>query len=173
MQYLDHELSPFATSNIEAEREYFRNGLSKIVTKATRLDADLQKQRAIFSTWTPVHPERNLPYGYAPDPGVTESDEERPLDEQKLIELVVVPVLCKRGNADGDGYDKSIVLVKCRVTQDGPEEDLEKSGSPIPSPSNPPGQPPRGGAGSEDKGIPSDGKGRYRSLLRKRIPDSK
>ena len=166
--FLDQELSAFATSNMNTEREKFRAGIRQIVMKSASLDADLQKQRAVFSTLGPVHPESKVPYGYVADPEMTERNDDQPLEAQKMVELVVVPALRKRGNADGEDYDKSIVLVKCRVTQDPPEEDRGQDSPSVRSSSSP-----DAAAKSGEKATKGDKKGGYRSLLRKSTPSSK
>lgn len=126
------DLRPLKTSDEDTFRQDGRQELSAIVSKAAALDAEFQKQRAVLSPWVPVHKKFQEPYGYHPatESFVSDNDFET-LDEKKLVELVVAPGLTKDGNSDGEHYDRGIVLVKCRVVQELPEEDRSQSLSPV------------------------------------------
>lgn len=115
-------LSPFATSSATTFHKSFRNGIWKIVSNATRLDAEFQKQRAVFTICIPTSKETGRPYGFQPKPDVFEDDNESPLDQRGPIALIVVPSLRKCGNADGEFYCDSTVLVKCCAIQSPPED---------------------------------------------------
>lgn len=116
VNFLYANLKALTTSTNSIFGESFESGIKRIVSKAARVDAVFQRQRALITAWFPTNTDTRYQYGYNPRQNGFEGIDES-LDEESPVELLVVPGLLKLGNADGEAYDKEILLVKCSVSQ--------------------------------------------------------
>lgn len=130
-KFLKTRLLPFATSfGDKPYQASFVQALSDVVRRAILLDAEFQKQRALFKVWRPTHVDTKRPCGFFIDYGIEvamefiERADNELLDASSRVELVVVPGLKKYGNDNGDNYDKELMLVKACVAQGLPERSV-------------------------------------------------
>ncbi|KAF2267195.1 hypothetical protein CC78DRAFT_593725 [Lojkania enalia] len=103
-------LQPFVTAH---DRSIWKD-LQEIVRKATRLDEELHKSRAIFKFDTWAGKGDNLRKGgYDFQDSIMQSATGfKEGQEGMTAELLLAPRLLKTGTADGDSFEKSICLAK-------------------------------------------------------------
>lgn len=98
--------------------------LADIYKKAVRFAQHSRRQRAVWSVRFPLKPPTNLvgESRLMVDPSYMrkESDSgDEVLDEealrQQVVEIAVTPALLKRGNADGEHYDRQLTAVPAGV----------------------------------------------------------
>lgn len=109
-------LSPYAT----LKTAEFDDGLWRIVVKATRMDAELNKQRAIFRVLIPKS-KTSLVYGYNPDPEICEWEGGSDA-ASRVVQICTAPAFAKDGNSDGENYEQRTMLVKAQVIVDTSED---------------------------------------------------
>ena len=117
-------LAPYTGSvgsyDVESERA-FRNDLSRIISTAVNLDADMWKQRAFFHPANPKYlnnPNDKLPkQRYNPDTmDLWESLPDDTMDPNPEVTLMISPCLMKSGNSDGKNYEVFTAMVKGQVS---------------------------------------------------------
>lgn len=98
-----------------ARSKLFEDELHAIIVSAMDLDAELNKQVALFQVIVPLNQESQQGYDFVATPGfATIYNDNQPAGSQK-VELVVSPALTKSGNSQGEHYDHGDVIVAAQV----------------------------------------------------------